>query len=338
MRRFAFLGLLLLLASSGASAEIVVSILSMPAEVYSFEPIYVLFEVKNEGSEPIYLPAEDAPDRGVGVYVAPAGAEPKSVSRAVGTRIYPDPVRTMWLAPGERWLFLEDVGWSLGALEGSFSVQAVLSSRGRCGDEQVYGKRSFSLESRYLDTLVRGDGAIRKKFYRCWAGEARSAERALEVRLSRERADLEAQTFLIKNRGLVRDPDTPTWYFKPVGGALPVDWWRAFPSSHYTYAHIAKRVGSVWDKSEALAFQPENSLSGWVALAAKLQLQEYRSSCWQQENPSVRSSDVLPKLPEITFPDAALPPGGRELLEQHAWYLESRHCPRVLREAKPRHD
>jgi hypothetical protein len=48
----------LLGCSAAAQSEVRVDVVSMPSEIYSFEPLYVLYSLTNRSSEPVYLPAE----------------------------------------------------------------------------------------------------------------------------------------------------------------------------------------------------------------------------------------------------------------------------------------
>jgi hypothetical protein len=334
MRVALMIGALATALAVEARASVFVEIVAAPAEVYSFEPTHVLFSVENRGKEPVLLPVEDAPGRGVGVYLALHGEEPKPIPGPVGTRVFPHPMRTMWLAPQERWLFYVDIGASLPVLEGRVAVQAVVSSGGICGDDQVFGRNSYPLDALFVESISRGD--VTQRFFRCWEGEARSDVATIEVKLSRAPADFEAQALLLDRGGLRRDEDTRTWHFTPWSGAVRWNWWESCPSSHFAYAYLAGGGSSIWQKARAIELQPDNRLNPWVVLSIRMELLKYRSSCWPTERNLRGLGSRDPEQPRVATDESRLPSGARDLLEQQAWYLANRHCPRIVAEAETR--
>lgn len=307
---------LVLLVSPSMEGQVAIELINMPSEVYSFEPVYVLYSVENIGQTPLYLPAEGPPDRGPGIYFAPLGQTPRPPRGPVPGRAYPHALSTMWLAPGERWLFYKDIGHHIGILSGEMAVQAVLSSEGRCGDRQLYGRRSFPLQSLHAGTIERG--VIAYNVYRCWEGEARSNTWRLTVKKPTGAVDAAAHDYLIQNRGLHYAAETDTWRLHQIPG---LD--KKFPRSHYTYAALAAAT-SVYSKKQAVELQPENPLNSWVMGAIARHVIGSRSRCWPHG----------PLKLELSIDELELPEGVRDYLEQHEWYLANRHCPRVIEEGR----
>lgn len=305
------------LCALSAQAQVSVELINMPTQVYSFEPVYVLFAVENVGRSPVYLPAEGAPYHGPGVYHAPVGQTPTYHLRAIADRVYSHASSTMWLAPGERWLFYRDIGLHLGMLEGEVSVQAVMSSDGRCGGDRIeYGRHSFPLAPLLLETVTVGSHSA--EVYRCWEGEARSNIWRLTVKKPTGPVDAAAHDYLIQNRGLHYTAETDTWRLQWVSGVE-----KKFPGSHYTYAVLVAQT-SVYPKKRAVELQPENTLNPWVMGAIARHVLGSRSRCWPHG----------PLKFDLSIDELELPDGVRDYLEQHEWYLANRHCPRVIEEGK----
>jgi hypothetical protein len=286
----------------------------MPAEVYSFEPVYVLYSVENTGASPVYLPAESAPHLGPGVYVAARGETPRPNGIVHGDRAYAHAGESMSLGPGERWLFYEKITRSsLYALEGQFSVQAVMSSSGLCGEKLKYGRHSREMApSLYLET--KKVGVFEKKVYSCWRGETRSNVWTLTVKRPRDSVDGLAHEYLERTGGLKYYPDSGEWRIKQV-----VSIEEKHPNSHYTYALVAGAT-SVFAKMRAVALQPDNPLNPWVMGDVARQVLDYRSSCWSHQ----------PREFDLSIEQLELPAGVHAYLEQYAWYLENRHCPNLV--------
>lgn len=300
---------LALLAAFSAHAQVAVEILDMPTEIYSFEPVWVLFAVQNTGRSPIYLPAEGAPKHGPGIYIGRNGEKPTPSLGIYGDRLFSHAQNTMWLAPGERWLFYRDAGSRIGVLEGDVSIQAVMSSDGRCGDQVTYGRHNYPLTAeRRLETVR--TGVVEADVYRCWQGEARSNERSLHVRKPDAPEDVEARDYLLRERSMVEDRERGTWRLR---WASKID--RLYPTSHYTYALLA-RQSSIYATLEALKLQPENRLNPWLRGALAQRVLEQTSRC----------SEAPPLKVEVSIEDLEVPAGVRQYLEQHAWYVEHRLC------------
>lgn len=308
---------LALLTGGVAQAEIVVQILSMPSEVYSFEPVFILYSVENRGAVPVLLPSGAAPRHGSGIYWAHRGDEPRYMSRLVGYDATNYAAQTLWLAPGERWLFYVNIAFDLSALEGQFDVQGVVSSDGRCADEQTGGRESFSIEPLYLESVQLGERSAR--IYRCWEGEVRSDVRHLSVVRSQETVDQKAHAFLLQKRGLVHNREQTEWTMKR--GRLAVD---TFPTSHYAYAALTEDRTDVASLQRAVDLQPQNALNPWVRGAMAKRILDYRSSCWGGQKLAFG----------VSIGSLELAPGLREYLDQYAWFLEHRHCPAELAKQK----
>ena len=286
--------------AAAAQGEVAVELLNMPTRVHSFEPVYVLYSIENTGTTPVYIPAQGAPDRGPGVYFARAGEAPRWVGMT-GDWAVPHAEETAWLAPGERWLVYEDISYWLGVLEGDVSVQAVLSSNGRCGDQQVAGRRSYPLQPLRLQPLRVGVRTF--PVYRCWEGEVRSNVWTLTVERATSPEDLQAHEYLVGRGALLHDRESDRWLL--IRGSGLED---RFPSSHYTYAFLARGTSSSRQQKRAIELQPAHPLNSWVNGAIT------REALKHQLGRSVgRMAEELD-----------LPVGFVEYLEQHAWNLEHR--------------
>lgn len=308
MIRYLVTGVIAILASITAQGQVVVELLSMPKEIYSLEPVYVLYSIENIGDDPIYLPAERAPERGHGLYIGRNGEPPKPVNWVLDARIYPHTEATMWLAPGERWLFYREIGWKVGLLEGEASIQAVLSSDGPCGDRLRYGRHQFPLKPLHVESVQ--IGVVMAEVYRCWQGEARSNVWTLKVRRSDSLVDRKAYEYLLADGRLVENHEQGYWSMR-WGPMLK----EKYPSSHYTFASLAEQ-SSVYAKKEATDLQPDNPLNPWVMGAVADLVLKRRSRC---------STDP-PLTFDLNIEELELPDGVRGYLDQQKWYFNNRYC------------
>ncbi|MEO7795934.1 MAG: hypothetical protein ABIV06_14295 [Thermoanaerobaculia bacterium] len=316
MKIFISFAVFLLLIGGVVQAELLVEILGMPAEAYSFEPIYVLYSVTNRGGQPVLLPNGGLPREGALVYFAPKGGIPRYVSSVIGDRSFQVSATSLWLAPGESWLFYQNIGYEIRALDGEFDVQAVMSGDGQCGGELNGGKGSFPLQPHYLKTL--SAGIARMKIFRCWEGDVRSATRSVRIRQPMAPIDQAARMNLLRRRKLRHNEDRTAWSMSAW------DLYKTFPLSHYSYAALTRDESQLPSFKRAVEMQPENPLNPWVHGAMARRVLDYRSSCWEGQE--------LPYKLEIE--DLELPPGVREYLDRYAWSLEHWDCPRKV--AKPR--
>lgn len=307
----------LLGCSAAAQSQVRVDVVGMPSEIYSFEPLYVLYSLTNPSSEPVYLPAEGWRGRGAEIQVGLNGAPPTWETGLIADSVFPHAMQAIWLAPGERWLFLEDVGPRIRILEGQATIRVVLSSKGLCGDEQVGGRQAFPLAP--LHTGRRTVGSVQFDSYRCWEGEVHSEERAVRVLRPDSTSDLEAEAALRSRRKLTLKVDGATWVFDPPG-----DLAERFPHSHFAYAALARRASSVAEKLRAVQLQPENPLNRWVNGAIGEDVLRYGSSCWDGQQLQF----------DFSIADLNLAPGLRDYLDQFKWALENRTCPLKLAKKK----
>lgn len=305
----------LLACSVAAQSEVRVDVVSMPNKIYSLEPLYVLYSLTNASSEPVYLPAEGSRGNGAEIQVGLNGAPPTSQTGLIGDSLFPHAMQSIWLAPGERWLFLEDVGARIRILEGEATIRVVLSSKGLCGDEQVGGRHVFPLAP--LHTERRTVGVLQFDSYRCWEGEVHSEDRTVRVLKADSTSDLEAEAALRGWRKLTVKADSVTWVFDPPG-----DLAERFPQSHFAYAALARRASHVIEKLRAVQLQPANLMNRWLNAAIGRDVLNYRSSCWDGQHLTF----------DFSLADLSLAPGLRDYLDQYEWALENRICP--LRRAK----
>lgn len=308
MRRLLLAALLVVttITSVATQGQVSVELLNMPTRIHSFEPVFVLYAIQNIGESPVLLPAESSPSRGPAVYFAREGTTPRWVG-LVGDRAIPHARKTMWLAPGERWLRYQEISYWLGVLEGEMWVETVLSSSGRCSGPQVAGRHSYPLEPRRIDTWKVGVRSY--PVYRCWEGEVRSNRWTLTVERPTSPIDRKAHDHLLQSDALLHDRGTDRWLL--VRG---YDLEELFPSSHYTYAVLARGNARLEMKQRAVELQPNHPLNAWVNGAIARELLEQEAE---------RSGPTAEQVREIVD-RFELPTGVDEYLEQHAWSLRHR--------------
>jgi hypothetical protein len=303
----------LFLSAASVSGEIEVEILNLPKQVYSTEPVYVLYLLRNTGSEPELLPAEGHGDRGVELYWSRDGKW-KRINTVVATYVWPHAIRSMWLAPGESWLFYQDVGYSLSGKGGEIQLQAVLMSSGRCGGKIWLGRHDFDLSSRYIETIHRG--VLSERSYRCWKGEVRSEPKGLRIAHPRSAADRAAEAELRRTRRILENRETGDWSVQRHWD-IP----EKYPQSHIAYGFLARAGGNWTEKLNAIELQPDNPLNPWVWGALAAEAIDAHSSCASKPGPPVTLAQAARNLPG----------GVRGYLHQYNWYLEHRYCPLAKR-------
>ena len=288
-----------------ASAQTEVKILDYPDHVYSYEPVYVVFEVRNHGPA-VAVPSDGC--SGLGAVLEVGGA---------GERLYdPFPVydcwpdRLIWLDAGDRWLSLQSV--ELGA-EGEFDVQAVLRSTGKCGGRPVGPHRDFVRE-RDLDEQY---GHAQ---YDCWAGEVRSQRARVVVDVPDSEVDLAAAEFLDLDRGLW----SHNWKHGLIANATRL--FTEFPTSHYTYA-ASWAAGGTLVMLNVVLLQPDNPLNPWAAgaMAAGLAARD-RPCAPPYKAPAGAPSDLDDRYRRVI---AAYPPPKalQDYLRQQALEYSTEECP-----------
>jgi hypothetical protein len=227
--------------------------------------------------------------------------------QVTGDRPFSHATKTMWLAPGERWLFYQDVGSKIGVLEGTATIQAVMSSDGRCGDDIRYGRQEFPLARLHLETIQ--VGVLRSEVYECWRGEVRSNILKVRIHASARPVDRTAHQFLLENGGLV-EMDEGTWILRWGRGVE-----EKFPDSHYAYAFLARQT-SVYAKVKAIALQPDNELNPWLMADIARKVMERRSACAKE----------LPKKIPVDIENFKPPDRVADYLRQHDWWVQHRYC------------
>ena len=303
--------------SSRAEAGLEVAILGMPTAVFSFEPVPVLFEVKNVGHAPLLVPATADSETGAAILTAAPGRELRARNYASGLKLGRHAPPSMWLEPGERWLFLQDISIQFDVLEGSFDVVATFSSSGKCGTKLMGGRASLSLDQ-FAELLEPPSEGHADPVYGCWSGQVRSAASTVRVVRSTKTVDIDAETFLLANRQLESSSDGSSWQLGPRRDVVA-----KFPSSPFAYAVLARDATSVPSMVEAVRLQPGNPLNVWVNALIAQRVLDFRSTCW-----SGQKIDF-----DVSIDSLELAPGAREYLDQYAWNLESRICP-LEREAE----
>lgn len=292
----------LLLPSRGL-AQLIVDILDAPASAYSFEPVWVTFEVRNEGEAPAVLPAGPCPREG-GFLVA--GRR--------GSKLEPQWGRSdcsneflVWLQPGGRWLFYQPV--ALGP-EGVFELEAVLQSPGDCHGRPVGPNRHQIEPARAIEWGARP--------FDCWPGEARSQRIEVEVYVPRAPVDVAAGELVGEY---------------PIGSPKKLlfnirDLLSRFPTSHYTYAAFwAGASGKAQAMLNAVILQPDNPLNPWVAGAMARDLLYRNRPCGTPQPWRPGAPDDLDERFDRVI--AAYPPPDpvKAYLEQLEAELAAEECP-----------
>lgn len=237
-------------ATSGQS-QVAIEILDAPSSVFSYEPAYVVFEVRNEGDEPVVIPVGYCFAQGVALSAGRAG-EP--LRNDVGSSTCGS-AGLVWLAPGERRLFFHSIG--LGA-EGAFELQATLRSPGQCAGRPLGPEEYRIVPTRPVTPSSRP--------YDCWSGEATSRRSEVLVEVPTGEADLAAAEFLVLDHVRWRN----NW---KVALTLSMrDLYHRFPTSHYTYAAFWAAGGGGASMLNVTVLQPDNALNHWVAGAVAASL------------------------------------------------------------------
>lgn len=245
------LALICLLSSKPGEPQVAIEILGAPSSVFSYEPAYVVFEVRNEGSEPLVIPAGYCAAEGVALSAGRAGEDLRNDvgSSACGSD------RLVWLAPGGRRLFFHTIGLGV---EGPFEIQATLRSPGQCVGRPVGSDKDRIVPARPVTPTSRP--------FDCWSGEATSRRIQVLVQVPADEADLAAAEFL----ELEHVRWSNNW---KVGLILNMrELYHRFPSSHYTYAAFWAAGGGGASMLNVTILQPDNPLNRWVsgAMAASL--------------------------------------------------------------------
>jgi len=296
-----------LLVPARGEAQIEVQILDAPSKAYSFEPVYVTFEVRNLGSSPVVIPTGGCSTEGAFLQVGRVGHELED------WRKVSDCVREglVWLPSGGRWLFFQHV--ELGP-EGEFEIQAILRSPGECGGRPV-GPERHRIEP--VRPIVLGS-----RPYDCWSGEAMSQGVRIVVEIPASEVDLAVLNFLqverlSSARGLV---------FKLR------DLYHRFPSSHYTYAALQAASGSC-SMLNAVILQPDNPLNPWVAAGLARCLAYRNRPCAPPEASGPGTWAKLNERRERVI--AAYPPPGpvQAYLHQLEAELAAEECPELEAQA-----
>lgn len=224
-------------------AHIAVEILGASTTIYRYEPAYVVFEVRNEGSGPAVIPADTCTHEGAFLEIGLKGQQ--LYDRQIGADCISQ--RLVWLPPGGRWLFFKDL--APGA-EGAYELEAVLRSPGECGGSPVGPERNR------IEPVRPGEAGSRP--YDCWRGEARSQRITITVEVPNEESDRAAAEFLQLDH--VRWQNNWQNTMRVIFRQL----FDQFPTSHYTYAAFYS-AGRSLSMLNVVILQPENPLNPWVA-------------------------------------------------------------------------
>jgi len=287
--------------------QVEVEILAAPDHVYSFEPVVVVAEARNEGPSGIAIPTEGCSGEGAYLEVGRVG-EALEDAHPVFDCV---PRRLVWLEPGGRWLFLQYV--APGA-EGEFDIQAVLRSRGQCTGQPV-GPHRKKIE------VVREDHLVPSRPYDCWDGEVRSQRIAVTVVVPDSEVDVAAAGFLDRIQPSWRN----NWKYSLIGNFRKL--LDHHPTSHYTYAAFAA-FGDFPAMLNAVILQPDNPLNPWVAgaMAAGLAYRHRPCASPYEERPG-GPPDLAERYQRVI---AAYPPPEplRDYLRQQELEYASEDCPK----------
>ncbi|NJL29256.1 MAG: hypothetical protein HC897_15930 [Thermoanaerobaculia bacterium] len=223
--------------------QIAVRILDAPPSVYSYEPVFVVFEVRNKGAEPLVIPLEGCHGNGATVEIGRNGKPLEDHHREshCGAQAY------AWLQPGERRLFL-NYHFYAGAEE-ELEIEAVIRSPGECFDNFVGPTRLPLPPSQEVERGWRR--------FACWEGEARSERIHIDVKVPTAAEDLAAADFLQITSGA-----TIKWQHLVLKSRELLE---RFPQSHYTYAAMMYVGAGVIGLLPAAIKQPENPLNRLAA-------------------------------------------------------------------------
>lgn len=284
------------------AAQIAVEILDTPPTAYSYEPVWVTFEVRNEGPEPLVIPADTCTQEGAFLEVGLRG------ERLEDRQIASDcaPHRLVWLTPGGRWLFYQPV--ALGP-EGVFDIEAVLRSPGECQGSPVGPERHRIQPVRPIVWGARP--------YDCWSGEARSQRSVVTVETPSSKVDLAA----MKTLG-VDHVSSPRTLHLNLRRLLELH-----PTSHYTYAASWFAVSAL-GMLDVVVLQPENPLNPWVAgaMAENLASRNRRCNESRSEPPGI-PAELAKRYAKVI---AAYPPPAsvKGYLRQQALEHAAEECPK----------
>ena len=263
---------LLLLVPFDATEGLQVRILESSGVVYSFEPVVVVFEVRNDADRPALIPEYGCRNQGTFLAMGKRGEQLEDQCH-----VYDLEVRHFaWVPPGERRLFLSHV---TAGEEGLFEIQAVVRSSGHCLGSLV-GATQLSLPP------VREVEGLGPRFD-CWEGEVRSEPSFVEVRIPTDPVDFAAARFLEIEEA------------KNVSAVLTLklrELVERFPTSHYTYA-ARYAAGGPLGALAGIEDQPGNALNKWVASAAAASLARRTRRCAEAEpDPFFDPVDVRRRL------------------------------------------
>lgn len=297
-----------LLLPSLTAAQVEVKILAAPERVFSYEPVIVVFEARNEGAAGLAIPADDSGgDEGGYLEIGPTG-EALEIASLVYDGV---PTRLVWLEPGDRWLFMKVVA---PGREGDFDIQAVLRSLGQCTGRPVGPHRSSIKRVREVGLVAPS------RPYDCWEGEARSQRVTVTVEVPSTEADLAAAEFL--------DLDHPKWRSWKVNFVYTFkELSERFPTSHYTYAALHSAGGSL-AMVDAVILQPDNPLNPWMAGAMAAGLAHRHRPCSPpfQPGPGAAPPGLAERYQRVI---AAHPPPEplKDYLRQQALEYAEEECP-----------
>lgn len=233
-----------------------VEVLDAPPSVYSYEPIYVTFEVRNEGDGPVVIPVDRCPVEGASLHYGRSGEE---LDNETGRLACPSR-RLVWLPPGGRWLFFRILG--MGAVEGRYQIQAVFRSPGQCWGPPIGPERDRIVAVRPIE--------LGSRPFDCWSGEAKSQRVEVDVQVPRAEVDVAAAEYLELDHVRWKN----NWNTAFILGFR--DLFRRFPTSHYAYAASSAIGGGGTGMVNVVILQPDNPLNRWAA-AAMAQDRAYRN-------------------------------------------------------------
>ncbi|NJL29181.1 MAG: hypothetical protein HC897_15515 [Thermoanaerobaculia bacterium] len=306
--------LLLALVAGSADAQVGVKILAAPTSVFSYEPVFVTFEVRNHGSEPVLIPLTGC--HGVGT-VLEAGLQGEPLKDRCAIYDLPDGPY-VWLPAGGRRVMLLPIP-HLG-YDGLFEIEAVVRTTGKCSGAIVG-------EVRLPSPPIREDEHM-GRYFDCWEGEARSQRILVNVEVPTSEVD-RAAAELIKApfRG---DP--------MVGLTLNIRQLREqFPTSHYTYA-----AGAIGGSALGLIFaatqQPDNPLNPFAVGVMQAQIAALTAPCARPTDFQNMQPEKWRRQYEALVAKHEPPQSLRDYVEQVKRDGAAQECPETPAEPAPRSD
>lgn len=238
---------LLFLIPSLSRGQLEVAILDYPEYVYTHQPIYVTYEVRNIGALPEVVPIGECSQHGV--YLETSADVDGSPYRSIWMLSHCS-YRLRTLSPGERYLRHEVL--RSGSVGRTLWIRAFARSSGMCEDNPG---RAEELGTQPIPPTIPASNWKRHimapQKYVCWQGEVYSEPVGIEIRVPDGEQDRAVREWL---------GDPPEDLHSNLEALV-----ERFPKSQYTYARLlAANLSSPRQMERAMELQPDNPLNRHV--------------------------------------------------------------------------